>query len=554
MAASDAKPFPKKNEAYRVTFPIFDADGDLVSGAADLDSEISKDGGTFADCTNEATEIATNSGMYYLDLTSTEMNADTVAIIVKTSTSGAKTTPLVMYPVEDGDIPVNVRQIEGADPSDTIRDAVVDDATRIDASALNTLSGSAPTAGEIADAVWDEALADHNTEDSFGNVINDLVDEDGGGVYQFNSNALELAPTGSGSGDWTADEKEQIRYRLQLDGTQTAPAADAPLQMPVSADAIAQDADAAPVLRDSLSSTTIPHIRASVQLWRGDVPANLDGQSVQSYADLYEDSLFAIADYILDELLSGHTTAGTVGERLGRIPNAAAGGNGGLPTVNASNQVAGVSGNVDGSIGSLATQAKADVNAEVDTALADVNLDHLVGTADGIPAVPAGTFLDQIMDDGTETYDRTTDSLQAIRDNQASAGPSAGAIADAVWDEATSGHNADGSFGELAAEILSTVEGLPSAAEVNAEVVDALSTDTIAELGEGEPPTTPTLTQALMLLYMALRNASETERTGATTLLRKIRNAAGTVIAQGSMTQSSTSLNQGTLEAPPETP
>ncbi|MDX1409196.1 MAG: hypothetical protein R3330_13710, partial [Saprospiraceae bacterium] len=58
----------------------------------------------------------------------------------------------------------------------------------------------------------------------------------------------------------------------------------------------------------------------------------------------------------------------------------------------------------------------AQVNAEVDTALADINLDHLVGTATGIPAVPAGTFLDQIMDDGTATYDRTTDSLQAIRD------------------------------------------------------------------------------------------------------------------------------------------
>lgn len=35
-------------------------------------------------------------------------------------------------------------------------------------------------------------------------------------------------------------------------------------------------------------------------------------------------------------------TAGSVGERLSRIPNAAAGGNGGLPTVNASNHVAGV--------------------------------------------------------------------------------------------------------------------------------------------------------------------------------------------------------------------
>lgn len=115
MASTDAKPIPQKNVAYRVTFPIFDADGDLVTGASSLDSEISKDGGTFADCTNEATEIATSSGVYYLDLTSTEMNADTVAVIVKSATSGAKTTVLVMYPEEAGDIRVNVTQFGGTD-------------------------------------------------------------------------------------------------------------------------------------------------------------------------------------------------------------------------------------------------------------------------------------------------------------------------------------------------------------------------------------------------------------------------------------------------------
>lgn len=111
MAASDAKPVPVKNAAYRITFPIYDADGDLVTGATGLDSEVSKDGGTFADCTNEATEIATSSGMYYLDLTSTEMNADTVAVIVKTSSSGAKTTVVVLNPQEAGDIKVDVETI-----------------------------------------------------------------------------------------------------------------------------------------------------------------------------------------------------------------------------------------------------------------------------------------------------------------------------------------------------------------------------------------------------------------------------------------------------------
>lgn len=113
MASSDAIPVPKKNTAFRVVFPIIDADGDLVTGATGLDSEVSKDQGTFADCTNEATEIATSSGVYYLDLTSTEMNADCVCVIVKTTSSGAKTTVLVFYPEESGDIRVNTTYLGG---------------------------------------------------------------------------------------------------------------------------------------------------------------------------------------------------------------------------------------------------------------------------------------------------------------------------------------------------------------------------------------------------------------------------------------------------------
>ncbi|TVM02600.1 MAG: hypothetical protein CV087_09370 [Candidatus Brocadia sp. WS118] len=157
MAASDAKPYPKKNEAFRVTFPIFDDDGDLVSGAAGLDSEISKDGGTFTDCTNEATEIATSSGMYFLDLTATEMNADTVTIIVKTSTSGAKTTPIVLYPVEDGDIPVDVRQWMGSAPNSL-------QSGRMDSyiGAKDSAVGLSTQEKADANAEMDTALADYD--------------------------------------------------------------------------------------------------------------------------------------------------------------------------------------------------------------------------------------------------------------------------------------------------------------------------------------------------------------------------------------------------------
>lgn len=112
MASTDARAIPYKSAAWRVTFPIFDADGDPVTGATGLDSEISKDGGAFADCTNEATEIG-SSGIYYLDLTSSEMGADTVAIQVKTSSSGAKTTNIIAYPQEADDMRVSVTHWSG---------------------------------------------------------------------------------------------------------------------------------------------------------------------------------------------------------------------------------------------------------------------------------------------------------------------------------------------------------------------------------------------------------------------------------------------------------
>ena len=200
MASTDARPFPLKNTAYRVTFPILDADGDLVAGATGLDSEVSKDGGTFTDCTNEATQIATSSGVYYLDLTATEMNADTVAIIVKTTSTDAKTTVIVLYPVEGGDIDVDVTYINGAAVSTSTAqlgvnavqaggtawgsgaitaasiasDAIT--AAKIADNAIDAAALAADAGAEIADAVWDEALAGHATAGTAGKKLSDAGD------------------------------------------------------------------------------------------------------------------------------------------------------------------------------------------------------------------------------------------------------------------------------------------------------------------------------------------------------------------------------------------
>ena len=162
MAAGDARIHPTRNVAYRATFPILDADGDLVTGATALDSEISKDGGTFADATSEATEIATSSGIYYLDLTATEMDADTVAVVVKTTTSGAKTTTLVMYPVTLSQAQLGVNAVQAgavAWGSGAITAASIAANALAIAKFAADIGTTAYASNPIARAIWERLLS-----------------------------------------------------------------------------------------------------------------------------------------------------------------------------------------------------------------------------------------------------------------------------------------------------------------------------------------------------------------------------------------------------------
>lgn len=68
-----------------------------------------------------------------------------------------------------------------------------------------------------------------------------------------------------------------------------------------------------------------------------------------------------------------------------------------------------------------------------------------------------------------------------------------------------------------------------SAAQVNAEVVDALNVDTYAEPGQANPPATTTLVQKISYLYKMWRNKTMTD---ATTI--ELYNDAGAVVDQKS--------------------
>jgi hypothetical protein len=122
MATTDARLFCVKAQAFRHSFALFKNDGTVITGATGLDSEISKDDGTFADCSNEATEVATASGHYYIDFTTTETTCTSFKYQLKSSSTGA-----VVYSVTIPTI-IDYREISG-DPEPTYAYVPLDSAT-----------------------------------------------------------------------------------------------------------------------------------------------------------------------------------------------------------------------------------------------------------------------------------------------------------------------------------------------------------------------------------------------------------------------------------------
>lgn len=333
MASTDAIPIPKKNVAFRVTFPILDADGDLVTGATGLDSEVSKDAGTFADCTNEATEIATASGMYYLDLTSTEMNADCVAIIVKTSSSGAKTTPIILYPEEAGDIRVNVTQFGSANgtfsggrpevntthAAGTAWGSGAITAASIATDALTAAKFATDAGTEIASAVWDLATTGHTTASTFGAQVKTLLDT----IASYIDTEVAAIKTQTDKMVFTVANQLDVNVLDWKSATAPAMTGDAfarlgaPVGASISADIAGVQADTDNIQTRIPAALVSGRIDASVGAMANDVVTAAAIATDAFDADAFAASAIAeLADGVWDEATSGHVTGGTTGAAI----------------------------------------------------------------------------------------------------------------------------------------------------------------------------------------------------------------------------------------------
>jgi hypothetical protein len=122
--------------------------------------------------------------------------SDDVAVVTLVGTT---TTNTDMRGTENASLASALVTHDGKlDTVDSNVDAVLVDTAEI--ANLNDLSSA-----ETTTAVWGVAMASNNIEDSFGNVMNDLTEEDTD-IYRLNANALSEAPTGGGSSAEIADE------------------------------------------------------------------------------------------------------------------------------------------------------------------------------------------------------------------------------------------------------------------------------------------------------------------------------------------------------------
>lgn len=454
MASTDATPLPIKNQAYRITFPIFDADGDLVTGATALDSEVSKDGGTFADCTNEATEIATASGMYYLDLTSTEMNADTVAVIVKTSSVGAKTTPIVMYPAENTDIPVNV-------------------------TALGGVAQSATDLKDFADDGYDPA-----TNKVQGVVLTDTLTTYTGNTPQTGDSFARIGATGSGLTTLaTQASVNTIDDFLDTEVAAIITTLGTPAGASVSADIAAIEAQTDDIGAAGAGLTAIPWNAA----WDAEVQSEVDDalvvQNLDHLVKIAVDTDFATTVHL--NSVVGHLADNGTSASFDRTTDS-------LEVLEG--KIDAVDNFIDTEVASILTAVDTEVGA-------------IKTVTDALPNAGALTTIQSDLDDIQTRLPAALVSGRMDSNTQAMAGNviTSSVIATDAIGAAQIAADAIGSS-ELAATAITDIQtGLSTltAVDVNAEVVDVLRTDTIPDSYAADG-VQPTFAQAILAIQQFL--------------------------------------------------
>lgn len=223
-----------------------------------------------------------------------------------------------------------------------------------------------------------------------------------------------------------------------------------------------------------------------------------------------------------------------------------------------------ITGTVNANVVSHDAAALAEIEGEVEDALQAQHLDHLLAQPYDANA-PVGdptSLINRLVEPDNSSPQQPRFTATALEQAPTGGGDSAAVIADAVWDEARSGHVAGGSFGEGVASVQGNVTGSAASvsgavgsvtgnvggnvtgsvgslatqakADVNAEVVEVLTVDVVADSIPADG-SRPTIAQAAYMLtqFLLERSVSGTTLTvkkpdGTTTLFTLSLNHATT--------------------------
>jgi hypothetical protein len=411
-ASHAALPYPVKGCRYTLAVPYLDADGDPTDPTTP-DTEVSKDGGTFADCAEEVTTITGSNGAGFLTLTGAETDCSLLVLAAKVA-SGPKATLATLVPRVLPTIASGTAQA-GANGTITLASgaSAVDDyfvgciVKTTGGTGGGGTGGANNQARVITDYVGSTKVAtvvpNWETNPANDTTYEILLTET---AYLLLANAVQIGGTTQTGRDLGASV-------LLSSGTGTG-------QISLSSGAV--------LLQATQTGVTIPTVTAVTNA------VTVTGTPSVNVAQISGD---ATAADTLESLLDGGggtLTANITGSITGNLSGSVGSVTGAVGSVTGA--VGSVTGNVGGSVASVATGgitsasfAAGAINA---AAIATGAID-----ADAVAADAGAEIATAVWALATRTLTANTN----LND------PTAAAIADAVWDEVLSGHLTSGTTG-----------------------------------------------------------------------------------------------------------
>lgn len=558
----------EKNVASQkwVVFCFDEADGTVKTGdAAQITANLRIDGGG-ANAVDDTNPTELEDGYYIFDITAAESNGDLIVICPASSTADV--------------------QCKG-EPSATWTVAPNSNALGIesdgDVTKVNTLDGhTAQTGDSYAIVNGDHGLV--SIQDDIDAIL------------------VDTGTTLQGELDGIQADTEDLQAQIGTDGAGLTNVTwnaswDAEVQSEATDALNAYDPPTAAELTTAVGDVSVDEIQASALADLFNTDSGTDyasavaGSVVKETADNAGGSALTesgIADAVWDEAISGHAVAGSTGEALSNassagdpwstsLPGAYGGGTAGyligtyvnapIGTVDTvvdaikaktdnlpddpaddsdiDSQLSAIAGYVDTEVAAILADTDEMQTDDIPSTLATV--DGKIDTVDGIVddiLVDTGTTLDDFIDTEIAVIKAKTDNLPVDPADDSDIDSQLSNITGKVDTAQADLDIITGAAGVVIADDSITAAKLATDSitsdELSAAAVDEIWAEVLTELSAGAPDATPAVRDAVMLMYMHLRNKTET-----TSAEHRITNNAGTVITESDISDDGTTFNKG---------